>query len=78
MKHLLEFLFIHLVAHPDEVKITQEKNDLGEDVYYITVHPDDVGQIIGKQGHRIKAIRKIAQIKAAQDSSRFKIVLEND
>jgi len=78
MKHLLEFLLIHLVEHPDEIEISEEKNDLGEDVYKVTVHPEDIGQVIGKKGHRIKAIRKIIQIKAAQISARFKIVLNNN
>ena len=76
MKNLLEFLLIHLVDHPDEVNITEEEDDLGSAVYRIKVHPDDMGKVIGKSGSRIKAIRRIVQIKAAQVSQGFKIYFE--
>lgn len=75
MKNLLEYLLIHLVENPEEVAI-QEADDYHGKLYTITVHPDDMGRVIGKGGKVIKAIRKIAQAKAMKEGIRAKIVLE--
>ena len=47
-----------LVTHPDQVQLeVVESNDFYE--YNLTVAPEDIGRIIGKQGRVAKAIRTI-------------------
>jgi len=77
MKNLLEYIVIHLVEHPEEVKITEEKmNDFTQ--YTIAVHDDDIGRIIGKKGSVISAIRQIARIKAIKDGVMIRIDVKTE
>jgi predicted RNA-binding protein YlqC (UPF0109 family) len=74
MKNLLEFIIIHLVEHPEEVKIEEEQDAQGV-VFTITVHPEDIGRIIGKGGSVIHSIRNISRIRAIKEGIRAKIVI---
>ncbi|MBU1967105.1 KH domain-containing protein, partial [Patescibacteria group bacterium] len=42
MKNLLEFILIHLVDNPEEVKIEIIEEERGT-TFLIHVHPDDMG-----------------------------------
>ena len=66
MKTLIEFILNRLVDFPEEVVVEEEIQDTSE-VYTISVHSDDIGRVIGKQGSVINAIRTIAKIKAMKD-----------
>jgi uncharacterized protein len=77
MKHLLEFLLVHLVTQPEAVEVTEEADANGP-VFHLRVHADDVGRVIGKQGKIIKAIRKLAQIRAIKDGQWVQVVLDNE
>ena len=61
MKDLSELvltIFRPLVTHPEQVQLeVVESNDFYE--YNLTVAPEDIGRIIGKQGRVAKAIRTI-------------------
>src|SRR3989339_1134440 len=65
MKNVLEFVLKNITTVPDEVKI-EERDEEGLTNYVISVHPDDVGRIIGKEGKVIKAIRTIMRVIAIQ------------
>jgi predicted RNA-binding protein YlqC (UPF0109 family) len=65
-----------LVDHPDDVqidKIERNNNTLIE----ITVNPEDVGKIIGKQGRIIKAIRTVVKACAIRDNKKVSVELSN-
>lgn len=74
MKNLLEFIIIHLVEHPEDVKI-EETQDAQGSVFTISVHPEDIGRIIGKGGSVIHSIRNISRIRAIKEGIRAKIVI---
>jgi uncharacterized protein len=74
MKNLLEFLLIHLVDHPEDVKVETSEDDRGS-VFTLHVHPDDMGRVIGKGGVLIQSIRTIAKIRAVKEGIRAHIVL---
>ncbi len=77
MKHLLEFILVHLVTQPEAVEVIEEEGYNGP-IYHLRVHPEDVGRVIGKQGKIIKAIRKVAQIRAIKDGRWVQVVLDSE
>ncbi len=77
MEQLLVNIARGLVEDKEAVKVvTDEKNAEGVTVYHLTVAPDDMGRIIGKQGRIAKAIRTV--IRAAANRSGEKVVVEID
>ena len=77
MKTLIEFILNRLVEHPEEVVVT-ESEDNGIKIYTISVHSDDIGRVIGKQGSVINAIRTIVKIKAIKDGDRVQVEVAGD
>lgn len=65
---LVNYLVTSLVEHPDDVRIDKrEGTDLT--TYEVSVHADDTGKIIGRQGRVIKAIRVLVRAAASVDGS---------
>ena len=58
MKHFLDYVVRSLVDNPDDVQIT-EVSVANETGYRISLHPADVGLVIGKGGRTISAIRSL-------------------
>ena len=65
MEKLLKFILTNIVDHPQSVKISQKSDpQTGLNTYEISAHPQDMGQIIGRQGRIIKAIRRLTSVLA--------------
>ena len=64
---LLEYVTPWLVDHPDEVRITESEDERGATVVEISVHPDDVGKMIGKRGRIIRSLRALARAAGQRD-----------
>lgn len=61
---LVRFVVTSLVDSPDTVSIALREN--GSHVTYeVSVAPDDVGKVIGRQGRIIKAIRTLVRAAAS-------------
>ena len=58
VKELILTIVRPLVTHPDELGIVIEETNEYLD-YQLSVHPDDIGRVIGTQGRVAKAIRTI-------------------
>lgn len=65
MQDVLTFILKNIVTLPDDVQVTEEVVD-GVTNYSVTVNPQDVGRVIGKEGKVIKAIRTILRVIAIQ------------
>ena len=65
MKSLVEMIVRSLVDYPDEVSINETS---GESIMIleITVSPEDVGKVIGKEGRIANAIRTVVKAAAAK------------
>lgn len=74
MKNLLEFLLIHIVTFPEDVRVEESETERGT-VFTLYVNPDDMGRVIGKNGAVIESIRKIAKVRAVKEGIRANIVL---
>lgn len=75
MKSLLEFILLRLIDHPEDLDITQVE-EMGYSVYKIKLNPEDVGRVIGRGGIVIRAIRKLAQVRAVKDHLRIRVVID--
>ncbi len=58
MKVLIESIVRRLVDHPEAIQV-EEKEEPTKIVYHLTVHHEDVGKVIGKNGRIAKAIRTV-------------------
>ena len=74
MQDFLELILKNITTHPDAVVIAESQED-GYDVYTITVDPEDMGRVIGKDGKVIKAIRSLAHVVAIRQNKHVRIKL---
>ena len=73
MKELLIIIAKNLVDSPDDVVVTEDFRDDSQ-VLKLTVAPDDMGKVIGKQGRIARAIRTV--VKAAAIHADERIIVE--
>jgi predicted RNA-binding protein YlqC (UPF0109 family) len=57
----LEYLIKSMVDHPGDVRINRTIDELGV-LLTLDVNPDDMRQIIGREGNTAKAIRTLLRI----------------
>lgn len=73
LKDLVEVIAKALVDKPEEVKVKEIKGDKSI-IIELSVAPEDVGKVIGKQGRIAKAIRTV--VKSAAAKSDKKVIVE--
>jgi len=74
-KEFLEFLIKALVDNPKDVKVERKVDEMGV-LLSLTVHPEDMGQIIGKGGSTAKAIRGLVRIVGLKNHARVNLKIE--
>jgi predicted RNA-binding protein YlqC (UPF0109 family) len=70
MKELIETIVKALVDHPEEVRVTEVADDRTI-TYQLSVHSDDMGKVIGKQGRIAKSIRTVVSAASSSESKRI-------
>ena len=73
MGELVKYIAMNLVDKPEEVKVEVQEGE-NSTIIELTVAPDDMGKVIGKQGRIAKAIRTV--VKAASVKENKKYVVE--
>lgn len=73
MGELVKYIAMNLVDKPEEVKVEVKEGE-SSTIIELTVAPDDMGKVIGKQGRIAKAIRTV--VKAASVKENKKYVVE--
>lgn len=68
----LEFVIKALVDHPEEVKIDRTVDEMGV-LMTLTVHPEDMGKIIGRSGNTAKAIRTLLRVVGMKNNARVNL-----
>lgn len=76
MKDLLEYIVKNLVGKKEAVTI-DETSSGGEVQLILTVDPEDMGIVIGKNGQTIKAIRRLLGVRAMAESVRVNLQLND-
>jgi predicted RNA-binding protein YlqC (UPF0109 family) len=74
-QEFLEYVVKSLVNHKDDVKITRKVDEMGV-LLSLKVHPDDMGQIIGKGGATVRAIRSLVRLVGAKNHARVNLKIE--
>lgn len=75
MKQLLLDIVNSIVDHPDKVKLDETTDEEGNINFTLTVDPEDMGKIIGKEGKVIKSIRNIIRIPAIKQDKKVNLEL---
>ncbi|MFZ5943762.1 MAG: KH domain-containing protein [Bacillota bacterium] len=73
MRELVEFLAKSLVDNPDQVSVKEVEGERSV-ILELTVAPEDMGKVIGKQGRIAKAVRTVVKAAAAKEGK--KVVVE--
>lgn len=73
MKELVEVIAKNLVDNPDQVKVKETEGE-STIIIELSVAPEDMGKVIGKQGRIAKAIRTV--VKSAAVKTDKKVILE--
>ena len=71
----LEFLIKALVDHPDDVKVERKVDEMGV-LLSLKVHPEDMGQIIGREGSTARSIRALVRIVGLKNHARVNLKIE--
>ncbi len=74
-KEFLEYVVKTLVDHPDDVKIDRKVDEMGV-LLNLKVNPEDMGQIIGRQGSTARAIRTLVRIIGLKNHARVNLKIE--
>ena len=70
MRVLIEQIAKALVDDPAQVAVNQVEED-GESVLELTVAPNDLGRVIGKQGRTARAMRNLLAAAGSKSNKRF-------
>lgn len=74
-QQFLEYVVKSLADHPDDVKIVRVVDQMGV-LLTLSVHPDDMGKIIGRSGATAKAIRTILRVVGMKNDARVNLKIE--
>ena len=74
MKDTSQFIVSSIVDNPDAVSIDEKQADSITN-FIITVDPNDIGKVIGKEGKVIRSIRNIMKIKALKLGLRINVTI---
>ena len=71
-QEFVEFVVKSLVDHPDDVKSDRTVDEMG---VLISLHlsPEDMGQVIGRQGQTAKALRTLLRVVGAKHKARVNL-----
>ncbi len=71
-QEFIEFVVKCLVNNPDDVSTKREVDEMGV-LIELTVNPEDMGQVIGKEGRTAKALRTLLRVMGAKNNARINL-----
>lgn len=74
-QEFLSYIVKTLVDHPESVTIERQVDEMGV-LLRLRVHPEDMGQIVGRQGATAKAIRTLLRIVGIKANARVNLKIE--
>src|SRR3989338_6271997 len=71
----LEYVVKSLVDNPDDVKVDRKVDEMGV-LLTLKVSPQDMGQVIGRNGNTAKAIRSLLRVVGIKNNARVNLKIE--
>lgn len=71
----VEFVVKSIVDRPEEVKSERSIDEMGV-LILLKVNPQDLGQVIGRQGQTAKAIRTLLRVVGAKNHARVNLKID--
>lgn len=70
MGELVKFIAVNLVDKPEEVRVEVKEGE-NSTVIELSVAPEDMGKVIGKQGRIAKAIRTVVRAASMKENKKY-------
>lgn len=74
-QEFLEFVIKSIVDNPKDVKIERTIDEMGV-LLTLKVHPEDMAQVIGRQGSTARSIRTLLRIVGMKNNARVNLKIE--
>jgi uncharacterized protein len=76
-QQFVEYVVKSLVSHPDDVVIDRLIDEKGV-LLTLTVHPDDLGRVIGKRGVTAQSLRTLLRALGTKNDARYNLKIVNN
>ena len=71
----LEYVIKSIVDHPSDVKADRKVDEMGV-LLSLKVHPEDMGQVVGREGSTARSIRTLVRIIGLKNHARVNLKIE--
>lgn len=71
-KEFIIYIVKEIVEHPDDVKVDRKIDERGV-LLELSINPEDMGKIIGKEGRTAKALRTLLRVLGAKNNARVNL-----
>jgi len=71
-QEFVEYVIKSIVDHPDDVVVDRNIDEMGV-LLTLTVNPEDMGQVIGRQGATAKSVRTLLRVIGAKNNARVNL-----
>ena len=71
----LEYIVKSMVDHPSDVKVERKVDEMGV-LLSLRVNPEDMGQIVGREGSTARSIRTLVRIIGLKNHARVNLKIE--
>ena len=68
----VRYVIEQLVDHPDHVTVTRSVDEMGV-LITLSIHKEDMGKVIGRQGATAKAIRTLLRVVGMKNEARVNL-----
>jgi uncharacterized protein len=72
MRELVAFIARALVRNPEAVEVEEVRSERDR-IIQLKVAPEDLGRVIGKEGHTAKAIRTVLAVASTRNGVKAKL-----
>lgn len=77
-QQFVEYIVTSLVGNPDSVQVDRMIDEKGV-LLTLTVHPDDLGRVIGKRGVTAQSLRTLLRALGTKNDARYNLkIINND